>query len=152
MLPPLPNTLFQRDNSAWIYGGVTHQPDGQAGPAPRVDPHPRGLPLPPAVRRRGVPVFYGDDDADHQPATLEGGDIHVLGRGAVLIGMGERTTPMGVEMLARRAVPPRGRAPVIAVELPRSRAFMHLDTVLTMIDTATFVRYPTSISRSCGPG
>ena len=47
------------------------------------------------------PVFYGDDDVDHQPATLEGGDIHVLGRGVVLIGMGERTTPMGVEILAR---------------------------------------------------
>src|SRR4051812_21109603 len=46
------------------------------------------------------PVYYGGDDVSHQPATLEGGDIHVLGRGVVLIGMGERTTPMGVEILA----------------------------------------------------
>lgn len=53
------------------------------------------------------PVYYGDDDASQQPATLEGGDIHVLGRGVVLIGMGERTTPMGAtRTLTRRPCDP----------------------------------------------
>jgi len=53
-----------------------------------------------ALRERGVRVHYGDDDAGHQPATLEGGDVHVLGHGAVMVGMGERSTPMAVELLA----------------------------------------------------
>jgi len=60
----------------------------------------------------------------------------------VLIGMGERTTPMGVEILARELFRARAAQRVIAVQLPKSHALMHLDTVLTMIDTATFVRYP----------
>ena len=88
------------------------------------------------------PVYYGGDDSNHQPATLEGGDIHVVGRGVVLIGMGERTTPMGVEILARELFRSKQAATVIAVQLPKSHAFMHLDTVLTMIDVDTFVRYP----------
>ena len=49
-------------------------------------------------------TYYGDDDADHLPASVEGGDVHVLGHGAVLIGMGERTTPMAVEIAGPRAV------------------------------------------------
>ena len=46
-------------------------------------------------------VYYGDDDENHLPATIEGGDVHVLGHRAVLIGMGERTTPMAVEIVAQ---------------------------------------------------
>jgi arginine deiminase len=87
-------------------------------------------------------TYYGDTDEDLQPATLEGGDIHVLGNGVALIGMGERTTPMGVELLARQLFHSGAARRVIAVELPKSHAFMHLDTVLTMVDVDTFVRYP----------
>ncbi len=101
VLPPLPNTLFQRDNAAWIGRGVTINP--MAKPARRRE----------SINTRTVfehhplfadadfAIYYGDDDADHTPATWEGGDIHVLGAGAVMIGMGERSTPMGVEVLAR---------------------------------------------------
>lgn len=142
VLAPLPNTLFQRDNSAWIYGGVTINP--MAKPArQRESIHSRAVyRFHPLFSRATFPTYYGDDEIDHQPATLEGGDIHILGRGAVLIGMGERTTPMGVELLARELFRARAAKRVIAVQLPKSHAFMHLDTVLTMIDTATFVRYP----------
>jgi arginine deiminase len=142
ILTPVPNTLFQRDNSAWIYTGVSINP--MAKPArQRESIHSRAVyRYHPMFAGAAFPTFYGDDDADHQPATLEGGDIHVLGRGAVLIGMGERSTPMGVEILARELFRHRAATQVIAVQLPKSRAFMHLDTVLTMIDTATFVRYP----------
>ena len=56
--------------------------------------------------------------------------------------MGERTTPMGVEILARELFRSHQADTVIAVQLPKSHAFMHLDTVLTMIDVDTFVRYP----------
>lgn len=142
VLPPLPNTLFQRDNSAWVYGGVSVNP--MAKPArQRESVHSRAVyRFHPLFADADFPVFYGDDDADHQPATLEGGDIHVLGRGVVLIGMGERSTPMGVEILTRELFRHRAATQVIAVALPKSHALMHLDTVLTMIDTTTFVRYP----------
>jgi arginine deiminase len=86
--------------------------------------------------------YYGDDDASHLPASLEGGDVHVLGNGAVMIGMGERTTPMAVEVLARALFRSGQAGTVIAVELPVARAMMHLDTVMTMIDRDTFVQYP----------
>jgi Aspartate/ornithine carbamoyltransferase, Asp/Orn binding domain/Arginine deiminase len=68
--------------------------------------------------------------------------VHVLGHGAVMIGMGERSTPMAAEMLAAALFRTGQASRVIAVELPASRAMMHLDTVLTMIDRSTFVQYP----------
>lgn len=142
VLPPLPNTLFQRDNSAWVYSGVSINPMAMP-PRQRESIHSRAVyRFHPLFADAGFPVFYGGDDADHQPATLEGGDIHVLGRGAVLIGMGERSTPMGVEILARELFRHHAARQVIAVQLPKSHALMHLDTVLTMIDADTFVRYP----------
>jgi arginine deiminase len=142
VLPPLPNTLFQRDNSAWVYGGVTINPMAKAA-RQRESLHSRAVyRFHPMFVEASFPVYYGGDDASHQPATLEGGDIHVLGRGAVLIGMGERTTPMGVEILARELFRSNQATTIIAVQLPKSHAFMHLDTVLTMIDVDTFVRYP----------
>jgi arginine deiminase len=142
VLPPLPNTLFQRDNSAWIYGGVTINP--MAKPArQRESLHSRAVyRFHPMFAEASFPIYYGGDDGNHQPATLEGGDIHVIGRGVVLIGMGERSTPMGVEILARELFRSNQATTVVAVQLPKSHALMHLDTVLTMIDVDTFVRYP----------
>ena len=142
VLPPLPNHLFQRDNSCWLYGGVSVNP--MAKPArQRESLHSRAV-------YRYHPMFagaeftwhYGDTDAKHMLATVEGGDVHVLGGGAVMIGMGERTTPMAVELLARALFRSGQVSVVIAVELPFSRAMMHLDTVMTMVDRGTFVLYP----------
>jgi arginine deiminase len=89
-------------------------------------------------------VYYGDDDEVHDPATCEGGDILVIGRGTVMLGLGERTTPQGAEMLARSYFRNSGGdvRRVIAVELPKARAFMHLDTAMTMLDADTFITYP----------
>jgi len=142
VLPPLPNTLFPRDSSAWIYGGVTINP--MAKPARRRESlHCQAVyRFHPLFADATFPTYYGGDDATHQPATLEGGDILVLGRGTVLVGMGERTTPMGVEILARELFRTGQATSVIAVGLPRSHALMHLDTVMTMLDPATFIRYP----------
>jgi arginine deiminase len=142
VLPPLPNHLFQRDNSCWLYHGVSVNP--MAKPArQRESLHSRAI-------YRYHPLFagadftwhYGDTDAKHMLATVEGGDVHVLGGGAVMIGMGERTTPMAVELLARALFRSGQVSVVIAVELPFSRAMMHLDTVMTMVDRGTFVLYP----------
>ncbi len=142
VLPPLPNHLFPRDNSCWIYQGVSVNP--MAKPArQRETLHSRAIyRYHPMFAQAGFTMYYGDDDANHQPATVEGGDVHVLGHGAVMIGMGERTTPMAVELLARALFRAGQASRVIAVELPASRAMMHLDTVMTMIDRDTFVQYP----------
>ena len=142
VLPPLPNTLFQRDNSAWIASGVTVNPMAMLA-RQRESVHTRAVyRYHPMFRAAPFEFYYGDDDRDHRPATLEGGDLLVLAPGAVLIGMGERTTPTAVELLARRLFGARAAHVVVAVDIPSARATMHLDTVLTMVDVATFVAYP----------
>ena len=142
LLPPLPNHLFTRDNSAWVYEGVSIGP--MAKPArQREHVHMQAVYRHhPMFAAGGFTIWYGGDDASHLPASIEGGDVHVLGHGAVLIGMGERTTPMAVEILARTLFAARQADTVIAVELPKSHAMMHLDTLMTMIDKSTFVLYP----------
>src|ERR1039457_26634 len=142
LLPPLPNHLFPRDNSCWVYGGVSVNP--MAMPArQRETVHMQAIyRYHPMFAGAGFVTYYGDDDASHLPASIEGGDVHVLGHRAVLIGMGERTTPMAVEILARALFASGQADTVLAVELPQSHAMMHLDTVMTMIDRATFVLYP----------
>jgi len=142
LLPPLPNHLFQRDNSCWIYGGVSVNP--MAKPARRRETlHSQAIyRYHPMFAGADFVTYYGDDDALHLPATVEGGDVHVLGYGSVLIGMGERTTPMAVEILASALFASGQATTVLAVELPKSHAMMHLDTVMTMVDADTFVVYP----------
>ena len=142
VLAPLPNHLFQRDNAAWIYGGLSINP--MAKEARRRETintqvvygfHQR-------FRYAGIQHLYGDDPADHAPATVEGGDIAVLGHGVVLIGMGERTTPQGVEMVARRLFETGYATRILVAEIPKQRAFMHLDTAMTMVDRDAFCVYP----------
>jgi arginine deiminase len=142
LLPPLPNHLFTRDNSCWVYGGVSVNP--MAKPArQREHLHMRAVyRYHPMFAGADFVTYYGGDDADHLPASVEGGDVHVLGHGTVLIGMGERTTPMAAEILSRALFASGQARTVIAVELPKSHAMMHLDTVMTMIDRSTFVLYP----------
>jgi arginine deiminase len=142
VLSPLPNHLFQRDNSCWIYGGVTINP--MAKPArQRETLHTRAIyRYHPLFAEGGFTTYYGDSDHDYQPASIEGGDVHVIGHGAVLVGMGERTTPMAVELIARALFDARQASAVVAIELPHSHAFMHLDTVMSMVDVDTFVLYP----------
>jgi arginine deiminase len=142
LLPPLPNHLFTRDNSCRVYGGVSVNP--MAKPArQRETLHIRAVyRYHPMFAGADFATWYGGDDANHLPASVEGGDVHVLGQGTVLIGMGERTTPMAVEILSRAWFDSGQAHTVIAIELPRSHAMMHLDTVMTMIDRSTFVLYP----------
>jgi arginine deiminase len=142
LLPPLPNHLFTRDNSCWVYGGVSMNP--MAKPArQRETLHVRAVyRYHPLFSGADFVTYYGDDDGNHLPASVEGGDVHVLGHGTVLVGMGERTTPMATEILSRALFASGQAHTVIAIELPKSHAMMHLDTVMTMIDRSTFVLYP----------
>jgi arginine deiminase len=139
ILPPVPNHLYQRDNSAWIYGGVSIHPVARQ----RETLHSRAIyRYHPMFATSTFEHWFGGDDADHLPASIEGGDIHVIGKGTVLVGMGERTTYAAVEILADALFRGGQATSLFAIELPRSHAFMHLDTVMTMIDTDAFVVYP----------
>ena len=142
VLTPLPNHLFQRDNSCWIYDGVSV--NTMAMPArQRETIHSRAIyRYHPLFAGNEFPWWAGDTEDDHHPATLEGGDVHVIGNATVLIGMGERTNAMAVEMLATELFERGGVERVIAIELPHSHAFMHLDTVMSMVDRGTFIAYP----------
>ena len=141
LLRPLPNHLFQRDNVAWIYDAVSINP--MAKPARQLETINSRLVynFHPMFAGR-VQFLYGNDSVVHEPATIEGGDVAVIGNRAVMIGMSERTTPQGVETLARALFGTGTADRVIAVELPRERAFMHLDTALTMVDRDAFSVYP----------
>jgi arginine deiminase len=122
LLPPLPNHLFTRDNSCWVYGGVSMNP--MAKPArQRESLHIRAVyRYHPLFADTDFVTYYGDDDTSHLPASVEGGDVHVLGNGTVLIGMGERTTPMAAEILSRALFASGQAHTVIAIELPKSHA------------------------------
>jgi arginine deiminase len=139
VLAPLPNLLYQRDTSSWIYGGVCVN-------AMRRRARMRETVSDEAMYR-WHPMFAGAGfevwlhGADSAPATIEGGDILVLGDGAVLVGMSERTRPQAVEMLADRLFTSGAADRLVAIDMPKSRAFMHLDTVLTMADYGVFVKY-----------
>ncbi|MEW1908126.1 arginine deiminase [Kitasatospora sp. NPDC085895] len=139
-LPPLPNHLFPRDNSCWI--GARYSLNPMARPARRRET------LHTAAIYRFHPLFAEtappllDGTAVGPGPSLEGGDVHVLAPGVVMVGMGERTTAQAVELLAQNLFLFGAAHRVIAVRLPESRAFMHLDTVLTMIDRDTFAVHP----------
>ena len=92
LLRPLPNHLFQRDNAAWIYDGLSINP--MAKPARKRETINSRVVynFHPMFRDAGFPFLYGNDSVPHEPATVEGGDVTVIGERAVMIGMGERST------------------------------------------------------------
>ena len=140
LLDPLPNHLFQRDNVAWVYGGLSINP--MAMPARRRETLNSRVVYRYHPMFAGTRIFYGDDDEPHGAATVEGGDVLVVGNGAVLVGLSERTTPQGVENVARAWFAAGQATLVVALELPSARAFMHLDTAMTMVDRDAFSVYP----------
>jgi arginine deiminase len=147
VLPPLPNQLFTRDSSCWIYGGVTI--NAMYWPARRPEAanlaavykfHPR-------FAEASFETWWGDADAAPGIATLEGGDVMPLADGIALIGMGERTTPQAVFALAARLFAKGAAERIIAALMPRDRSFMHLDTIFTFCDRDLVTVYPSVVDR-----
>ncbi len=149
VLPPLPNTLFTRDSSCWIYGGVSLNP--MYWPARRLEAYNV------AAIYRYHPMFaeadfeywypeLGDDGrfqvADFGRSSLEGGDVQPIGNGTVLIGLSERTQARMIEQIARALFAKGAAERVIAVVMTKDRAHMHLDTVFTMLDRDKVTVYP----------
>jgi arginine deiminase len=149
ILPPLPNTLFTRDSSCWIYGGVSINP--MYWPARRLEAYNV------AMIYRYHPMFadadfeywyppLGDDGRFHVEdfgrSSLEGGDVQPIGNGTVLIGLSERTQARMIEQIARALFDKGAAERVIAVVMTKDRAHMHLDTVFTMLDRDKVTLYP----------
>ena len=147
VIAPLPNTLFTRDTSAWIYGGVSI--NNMYWPARQKETlnleavyrfHPR-------FRDAGFPIWYGGFDHDWAGASLEGGDIMPIGNGVVLIGQGERSNARAVSILAQNLFAGGGARLVIGALMPRERAAMHLDTVFTFCDRHVVTIYEPVVSQ-----
>jgi arginine deiminase len=147
LLPPLPNFMFQRDPSCWIYDGVTLNPMTKPARRPEtvfMQAIYRWHPM--FAANGGVTVWHGDVEQDWGRATVEGGDVMPVGNGAVMIGMGERTAPQAVTMIARELFKAGSARLVRAVQLPRSRHYMHLDTVMTMVDRDAVTLFPSVVA------
>ena len=153
VLPPLPNTLFTRDSSCWIYGGVSINP--MYWPARRREAYNVG-----AVYR-AHPMFRDADFSFWYPqmgeegrlnivdfglASLEGGDVMPIGNGAVLIGMSERSQGRMIEEIAHALFAKGAAERVIACVMSKDRAHMHLDTVFTLLDRDKATAYPNVVS------
>lgn len=87
-----------------------------------------------------VPLYYNP----REPYSLEGGDILNLSEHTIAVGISQRTMPEAVERLAENIFRSEGTTVqrVLAFDIPNTRAFMHLDTVLTQIDVDKFVIHP----------
>lgn len=92
------------------------------------------------------PIFRRDDTTlwyDYkEPYSIEGGDVLVLSQEVVAIGCSERTSAKGIEILAQRLFEKGEVKRVLAIEIPFTRAYMHLDTVFTMVDFNKFTIFP----------
>jgi arginine deiminase len=133
LLQPLPNTLYTRDTTCWIYGGVTlnplywparHEETILTTSIYKFHPDFAGK----------VNVWWGDPTRDHGQSTLEGGDVMPIGKGNVLIGMSERTSRQAISQLAAALFAKKAAERVIVAVIPKMRTAMHLDTVFTFAD------------------
>ena len=134
LLPPIPNTLFQRDPSCWIYNGVTCNSMYWPARKPESLLQRAVYKFHPMFKGGDFRIWWGDSDEDNGSATMEGGDVMPVGKGVVLIGMGERTTRHAVIQVAQELFKQQAATSVVACLMPRSRAAMHLDTVFSFCD------------------
>ncbi|GAS87108.1 arginine deiminase [Mycolicibacterium brisbanense] len=140
LMPPLPNTLYTRDTTCWIYGGLTLNP--LFWPARHDETllmkaiymfHPDYV---------GATVWWGDPEESWGLSTIEGGDVMVPGNGIVLIGMSERTSRQAITQVAAELFANEAAEKVLVAGMPKLRSAMHLDTVFTFADRDVVTIYP----------
>ncbi|PKQ29396.1 MAG: arginine deiminase [Actinobacteria bacterium HGW-Actinobacteria-10] len=150
VLQPLPNSVFTRDSSAWLYGGVVLPPLFRSARRLEV--------VNLSVIYRHHPDFEAADfefwyppegDASRfaiedfsQGVSLEGGDIMPVGNGTVLVGLGERSTGRMVEHLAQSLFASGAAERIIVCRMVQQRAYMHLDTVFNLVDRDAVTLFP----------
>ncbi|HTR70139.1 MAG TPA: arginine deiminase [Mycobacteriales bacterium] len=142
LLPPLPNFLFQRDPSCWIFDGVTINPMTKPARKPETMLMETIYRFHPMFEAAEFPIWLGGSDENWGRAHVEGGDVQPIGNRTVMIGMGERTTPQAVLWIARQLFRAGSADQVLGVHLPKSRSYMHLDTVITMCDRDLVTLFP----------
>ncbi|HEY0951941.1 arginine deiminase [Nocardioides sp.] len=135
LVDPLPNLLFTRDSSVWVRDRVAVT--SLAMPARARETQLTELIYTEHPRFRGTRKIHG---WHHE--HVEGGDVLLLAPGVIAVGVGERTTPAGVERFARQVFHADLAHTVLAVPIAQERATMHLDTVCTMVDVDKIVMYP----------
>lgn len=141
LVPPLPNTLYTRDTTSWIYEGVTLNP--LYYPAR----HAETLIMKAVYERHPrfagqVNVWWGDPEIDHGLASLEGGDVMPIGNGVVLVGMSERSSRQAITQVAYELFAADAADRVIVAKMPRMRSAMHLDTIFTFADRDVATLFP----------
>ena len=146
LLAPLPNFIFQRDPSCWIYGGVTLNPMTKSARVPETMIMEAIYRFHPMFTAEDFATWLGGVDGHWGRTHVEGGDVQPIGNGAVMIGMGERTTPQAVLWIARELFRAAAATLVLAVHLPKARSYMHLDTVITMCDRDLVTLFPQVVS------
>ena len=148
VLVPLPNHLFTRDTSCWIYNGVSL--NTMYWPARRQETMNIAAiyQFHPDFKNANFEFWYGADvEQDHGNARIEGGDVMPIGNKTVLVGMGERTTRQAIGQLASNLFAKGGAERVIVARLSRDRAHMHLDTVFTFCDRDLVTMYEPVVSK-----
>ncbi|PEZ06170.1 arginine deiminase [Bacillus sp. AFS018417] len=138
-LDPMPNLYFTRDPAATIGEGLTI--NRMREPARRreslfmeyiIKYHPR-------FASHNVPVWL---DRDYK-FPIEGGDELILNEETIAIGVSARSSAKAIERLAKNLFSRQNKIKkVLAIEIPKCRAFMHLDTVFTMVDYDKFTIHP----------
>jgi arginine deiminase len=142
LMPPLPNTLYTRDTTCWLYGGVTFNP--LYWPAR----HDETLLMKaiyeyhPAFAAADITVWWGDPEKDWGLATFEGGDVMPVGNGTVLLGMSERTSRQAITQVADALFRAGAADRVVVAGMRKLRAAMHLDTVFTFADRDVATAFP----------
>ena len=143
LLPPLPNTLYTRDTTCWIYGGVTLNP--LYWPARHDETllyktiytfHPDFV---------GSTIWWGDPEQNWGRATIEGGDVMPVGNGVVLVGMSERTSRQAITQVTKTLFDHGAADQVVVAGMPKLRAAMHLDTVFTFADRDVVTYFPSIV-------
>ncbi len=136
VVDPMPNLYFTRDPFACVGDGVTihrmstHTRNRETLFAKYIFAH--------NPKYQNVPVYY-DRTAS---ASIEGGDILVLSPKVVAVGISQRTQPWAIEQLAKRILGHGTFEKVLAIDIPKTRSFMHLDTVFTQVDVDKFTMHP----------
>ncbi len=135
---PIPNLYFTRDPGAVIGDGLsiskmnTPARDRETMFLQYVYEHH------PLINKEDTPLWYDYKEK----SSIEGGDVLVLSDEVVAIGISERTSARAVEIIAQRLFEKAPIKKVLAIQIPFTRAYMHLDTVFTMVDRDKFTIYP----------
>ncbi|AVQ86270.1 arginine deiminase [Plesiomonas shigelloides] len=149
LLPPLPNTLYTRDTTCWIYGGVTLNPLYWPARHEETVLTTAIYKFHPDFANEEINFWWGDPTVHHGTATLEGGDVMPIGNKTVLIGMSERTSHQAITQLAAALFANKNSdvERVMIAAMPKLRAAMHLDTVFTFCDRDVVTLYPAIVNQ-----